>query len=53
MSAQNYFDDIKKVQSNLLDFLESFTDIKEKFQNLISTINDLRITDIKPSHFYI
>ena len=38
MYIQQYLDEMKKVQCNLLDFLESFTDIKEKFQNLISTM---------------
>lgn len=45
MSIQQYLDGMKKIQENLLDFLENEENEEENFQNLNSIFADLKIPD--------
>lgn len=48
MSSQQYLDDLKSIQENLLSFLENETNEEENYQNLQKKIADQKIFDDKP-----
>ena len=45
MNSQQYLDEMKKIQQNLLDFLDNERDEEEIFQNLKTILDDLKICD--------
>ena len=52
MNVNEILDEMKKIQTNLLDFLEHADNNEEKFQNLLNIFDDIKIHDnqfkIKP-----
>ena len=45
MSIQQYLDNMKEFQINLLNFLEYESNVEENYQNLISKFNDIQISN--------
>lgn len=44
MSVNEFLEEIKKMQTNLLEFLDHGDNIEEKFQNLINIFDDSILT---------
>lgn len=47
MSIQQYLNEMKKIQQNLLDFLENETDDKEYYQNLLINCDEQKTIEDK------
>ena len=45
MSSEEFLEEMKKIQANLIDFLEHDDNNEEKYQNLIKIFDDIKIHD--------
>ena len=57
MNVNEFLEEMKKIQTNILEFLDNGDNIEEKFQNLINIFDDIKIHDnqfkIKPLFYLI
>ena len=47
MSAQEYLNEIKRIQKNLVDFIWNKANFEENYQNLIQIFDDIKSCDNK------
>ena len=57
MSIEKYLEEMKNIQENLLDYIDSETNVDDKYQNLKNILEDIKIHDnqfeIKPLLYLI
>ena len=45
MNSKDYFEEMKKIQENILDYLDYESNVEEKYQNLLNFFSKIKIHD--------